>query len=299
MRIPVIPVKGPILARQLYDQPWLRHARDLDILVRDSDVEHTVDLLLQLGFTHEPGLNESHRRLLRRYAGQYVMFHATDAPVEPHWLLAPGTLAFGLDHELLWQHARPADFDGMPCLRLRPEDTLLLLCLHGAKDRWRQLKLVTDVAYFVHAHPDFDWCAAQSAAAAQGCARILGLGLLLAVHLLEAPVPASVVRQMEQDAAVRWLLGIAIGMLRDDTTQHEGPYCLRREYWLMHERARDRWAYAFRTACTPRPWHYQRLPLPSALEWAYHPLKLPWDYLLTPALGLGKRIAGLTRARVA
>ena len=290
--IPVIALKGPLLGRRIYGEAWLRSIRDLDILVRQEDVDRTLDLLASLGYAHDPNLDARAQALLRRYAGQYLMLHPSRAPVEPHWLLAPRTLAFGLDHHRMWQDARPTVFRGEPCLELSPEDTLLALCLHGAKDRWQSLKHVVDVAFFLDAHPHLAWDRLADRAAAEGCRRVLGLGLRLAHSLLGASVPA----EMGDDRTLHRLADRAADRLRRDGAKLEGPYTLCGDYWAMHERPRDRWAYAVRTALAPRPAHYQRLKLPERLTWAYSLLKLPWDYGLTPLLGLLRRRSHAARA---
>src|SRR6202008_2711637 len=49
-RIPVIPLKGPVLAETLYAHPALRPYTDLDLLIRRENVERVDDLLQRLGY---------------------------------------------------------------------------------------------------------------------------------------------------------------------------------------------------------------------------------------------------------
>jgi hypothetical protein len=70
-----------------------------------------------------------------------------------------------------------------------------------------------------------------------------------------------------------------------------GPYVVSSFHWRLRERRRDGLSYATRTLFTPRVAHYRRLPLPPAQRWLHVPLKLPWDYVLTPAIGLARRMS--------
>lgn len=67
--IPVLVLKGAVLAHLVYPQPGLRPMRDLDLLVRPSDLGRTRQTLLQLGFVEpDEHLLDDHHHLtsLRR-----------------------------------------------------------------------------------------------------------------------------------------------------------------------------------------------------------------------------------------
>jgi hypothetical protein len=288
--IPAIPIKGPQLALALYGDTGLRSCRDLDILVRDTDVARTLAALEGLGYRHDAALSTLQIEAVRRYGGQYILFHPERAAVEPHWLIAPSTLAFDLDYERLWHRTRRSDFLGVPCLRLPPEEELLLLCLHGAKEQWKKLKWICDIAAFPGVHPGIDWERLWDEAAGQGCARMLKLGLALARHLLEAPLPVEVSKRVRQDVQAGRLAEEVIGQWGRSQPTASNPYRLSTFYWRMRERPRDRYAFAMRTVFTPRALHYGLLRLPSALGWGYYPIKLLWDYLLIPIRDMAKSI---------
>lgn len=288
--IPTIPIKGPRLALDLYGDAGLRNCRDLDILVRDADVTPTLAALESLGYRHDAALNARQIEGVRRYGGQYILFHPEKTAIEPHWRVAPSTLAFDLDYDRLWRRAGNGDFLGAPCLRLPPEEELLLLCLHGAKEQWQKLKWVCDIAAFLEVHPGIDWRSLYGGAAEQGCARMLNLGLALAGHLLHAPLPEEAATRLRRDVrAGRLATEIAGRMVRSQPVEPK-PYRLSRFYWRMRERRRDRWAYALRTVATPRAVHYGLLSLPPALGWGYYPLKPLWDYLAIPAWNVVKAV---------
>lgn len=286
--IPVIPLKGPRLALDLYGEADLRSCRDLDFLVRDTDIAPVLAGLAELGYSHEPSLDPRHIEVLRRYGGQYILFHPRQIPVEPHWRVAPDTLAFDLDYPRLWQRARRSEFREASCLRLPPEEEFLLLCLHGAKEQWEKLKWICDLAFFLDAHPDLDWRRLYADAAQQGCVRMLHLGVVLANRLLGSPIPPELLAHGRENRAATPLAEQVIRRFEHHESALHDPYRLSRFYWRMRERPRDRWAYAVRTVFTPRVPHYRLLHLPAGLEWGYYPLKLLWDYVVLPC----QRLAG-------
>ena len=74
---------------------------------------------------------------------------------------------------------------------LCPEDLLILLCVHGSKHAWEQLKWTCDVAELVRRRPTLDWSRILFQADEWGCRRIvlLGLGMANSFSTLSCPVP--------------------------------------------------------------------------------------------------------------
>jgi Uncharacterised nucleotidyltransferase len=284
--LPAMPFKGPLLARSAYADPTLRPCLDLDLMVHPDDVPPVLACLLEAGFQHQDGLGPDGVVALRQYAGEYILFRPKSLPVEPHWHPAPWTMAFSIDIDALWLRARPTTFLGVPCYLPSQEDHLFLLALHGAKEQWHKLKWVVDVAALLASHPRLDLTALHAMAAAQGCGRMLDLALLLTHRLFAIPeaIPAT-------GTVVARLADRVLERLDRTAEAPPGPYVVSSFHWRLRERRRDRLNYAIRTLFTPRVAHYRRLPLPPALRWLHVPLKLPWDHVLTPAIGLARRMS--------
>jgi len=283
--LPVMPFKGPLLAHSAYADATLRPCLDLDLMVHPDDVAHVLACLIAAGFEHQDGLGRDGVAALRRYAGEYILFRPDSLPVEPHWRPAPWTMAFDIDIEGLWRHAQPAAFLGAPCYLPTPEDHLFLLALHGAKEQWHKLKWLVDIAAFLTAHAGIDLAGLRRAAVSQGCRRVLDLALLLSHRLFTVPLAAP-----PADATTCRLADAVVARLDRTAEPPIGPYTVNSFQWRLRERLRDRSRYAMRTLFTPRVAHYRRLPLPPALRWLHVPLKLPWDLVLTPTIGLARRL---------
>src|SRR5205085_7611364 len=173
--------KGPVLAIQAYDDLGLRVFQDLDILVRDSDITPTMSTLLALGYERKQALTEAQVAMIQRLQGQdFVYRKAARIGVEPHTRLTPLKMTFDIDYAGLWRRAQRIDLNGRTMLILAPEDTVLVLALHGGKEMWCHLKWAADIAAFLHSHPALDWTAITTRARSQGCGRILLLATELA-----------------------------------------------------------------------------------------------------------------------
>ena len=81
------------------------------------------------------------------------------------------------------------------------EDTLVMLCVHGAKHFWERLGWVLDVAKLITAQP-VDWALASRIAAKMESTRVLHLGLYLAHDLFAAPLPDKMMEEIARDHAV-------------------------------------------------------------------------------------------------
>ena len=254
-------------------------------MVRAADVAAVVACLEQAGFTHERHLDAHGLAALRHYAGEYIMFRTGSLPVEPHWRPTPWTMAFDIDQDGLWRRAQRTNILGVPSLAPSPEDHFLLLALHGAKEQWHKLKWLADLPAFLTAHPGLEQATLRRLGASCGCRRVIDLALLLS-HLLFAiplaPPPA--------DRTTQRLARSVLARLNRTSTPPRGPYVVTAFHWHLRERWRDRLRYALRTLLTPRVAHYNRVRLPPHLRWLLVPLKLPWDYVLTPTIGLLKRL---------
>jgi len=139
--LPVISLKGPWLAERMYGDAALRHCRDLDLLVRRSDLARAEELLREILFLPGGRRDDYHRPWLRH--GVVVELH--------HNVENP--LAFDIGVDAVWNRALPSQFQGVPALLLAPADELLFLCLHAVRHRFDRLSLMVDLAFAFRSLP--------------------------------------------------------------------------------------------------------------------------------------------------
>jgi len=286
--VPVLAVKGTALSVLAHGAPGLRPGKDIDVLVHREDMGRAVGSLAKIGYRLGDELGPRITEVCFDTYGQDVVFADSRLPVEPHWTFAPRTLCIDLDLDAIWRAAIAVDLGARTVRTLSIEDTLLVACLHGAKEKWWRLLWIADVAALVHRHPALAWNAVVERASRAGILRILHLGLGLARELFALRLPVELGEAIDRDAQCRRLIEESRLRVFADADGPESLWRISGFHWRARERLRDRLRYLARTVTTPEFKHYRMVALPDRLVFAYVPLKVVHDYVLLPIWNLGK-----------
>lgn len=191
--------KGPVLSVRCYGGAWMRQYVDLDLIVRDKDIERVTQVMLQLRYEPRIPLGAVQAA---RIPGEYTFiskdrkvvfeFH-TERTLRYH----PRTLP--IDKLFQRQAAVPVDGRNVPTPSV--EDELVLICIHGAKHFWERLIWIADVAALISTQP-LDWDRVSAVANEVRAQRILHLGLRLASDLLGVHLPPQIEARVRADRAV-------------------------------------------------------------------------------------------------
>lgn len=192
-RIQAMPYKGPVLAASAYGGVGLREFHDLDIVVRKRDVESAATMLLAAGYTEVDTSKDgdAYSRVLVRDA----------SIIDLHWAFAGIRFFFRVNPAQLWERRTHVELSGARISSLSPEDTLLLLCMHGAKHCWSRLGWICDIAELLGS-TTIDWDALGARAKRYGAERMLYLGLFLACDFLGAILPRDVYARASQPSVI-------------------------------------------------------------------------------------------------
>ncbi len=184
-QILVIPYKGPLLARIAYGSFLRREYLDLDFAVEQKNIPETVAVLESAGYCPQFDPREAHAGQNGFAPGQYSFLS------HPHKILAEfhteRTLRYfpiPIDFQDLTGRLMTVEIGGQRLRTFSIEDTLVMLCVHGAKHFWERLGWVLDIATLVAAQP-VDWTLLNRIAAKMESTRVLHLGLYLAHDLFE------------------------------------------------------------------------------------------------------------------
>ncbi len=272
--IPCIPYKGPALAVQLYDDIALRQFVDLDILVRRSDVLRVRDLITAMGYGTTLDLDGAQALAFKQAYNELSMVRSDgQVHLEIQWEAVPWNFCFSLGALDIWRQRRRFASGGMTFDTLPPEELLLLLCVHGAKDFWVRLIWVCDVAELVRRHPDLDWGRLTELAARTGGLRMLLVGLRLARDLLGLVLPDDIGEMVDADPTVgrltRRVKGRIYGLDESPLDFYE-KYAF---YFRIRERPRDRIEYLFRMIITALLIEWRTLRLPRSFLALYYMLR--------------------------
>jgi hypothetical protein len=129
--IPAICLKGPLLAKRHY-QPWFlrKHSVDLDLAVREKDLDRACEMLAREGYVLAAPLRRT--KVLSYHA---MLLHSSLRRVELHFRLSSGASDIPVDD--LFERAERCELPGgRETWLLSPPDELLYLVLHLTGDRF-------------------------------------------------------------------------------------------------------------------------------------------------------------------
>lgn len=189
--IPVVCVKGPLLARALHGDVGARHAGDLDLLIDEAHAGRADQWLRAAGFRRMQPNFELTPLQHRKY---------TEVRHEFGYLSADGSLRL----EIMWRLVNQEHFHrgvrgetpaqtalaGRMLAVLPAETAALHLLLHGADHGWFRLFWLLDIALLMQ-RGALDWPRVLARAEAAKLERVFWQGILLAQELLAVPLPAG------------------------------------------------------------------------------------------------------------
>ena len=270
--ITAFPYKGLVLAVQAYGDLALREFEDLDIVLRQRDMPRAHEALSLLGYRPRypfsiGGLVPGEYSYSKNNCTVIVELH-TEQTLR-HFPRRP-------DLDAMERRARPVVLGGPVVSSFGPEDTLILLSVHGAKDFWARLSWVTDVAEFVQRYADLNWDLVLREASTLKVERMFFLALSVAKQALGASVPAEIERRVQRDAQVRSdadAICRRLAMTEPPSWSAAGAFHFRRRL--------GGWRYATRLATAPAQEDTAMVRLPKALAPLYvaiRPLRLLAKY---------------------
>ena len=274
--IPVMPMKGPLLSLDLYDDVGVRQSKDLDLLVLPQDITRTRACLEQMGWSLDPGLTCLTPRQWEACLKQdrHIEFRHPDGrhSLEIHWRCNRWDTPEQTTRR--WARATPSVFQGYPYQAMNFIDQTLYLCSHGSEHVWCRAKWLGDLAR-MYSGNRVDWAAALEEACETNQERPLLLCLRLLREAYGLPLPTSYTKDRYLPP---FLIHAAAGLISEpEEYESQGPFIrlrngfrktryhrqLRPDHSLRHNFADL--AYV--------PEDFRTLRLPDILFWAYVPLR--------------------------
>ncbi len=199
-QIPALSYKGPVLGQLAYANPLFRQFDDLDIVVPQRFMLQVYEEMGTLGyeakFPRERFLSAGNQDI----PGEYVFLHKVNgAMVELHTESTLRHFPRPPDIEEMALRSARVSMNGREVATFALADTLLMLCVHGAKDFWSRLIWVADVAALVGKLTDVDWGRLLIEAKKYDAERMVRLSLWLANAIFESKLPAGVLQDIEGD----------------------------------------------------------------------------------------------------
>ncbi len=184
--------KGVVYQNALYANS-MRESGDIDLLIRPSDLEKTLDILLKDGYsfsvkTKGLPLNEFVTELLAAEEQYEFPLFKDSHHIDLHWDIHYGFLPY----------KTPKDF----ILNLENETKeifWIMLNHHGGKEFWLKLKNVTDFALFVRINRErFDWASVLQKSEEFQMKTVLLNGFYLLRNIFHQPIPEVIERALKR-----------------------------------------------------------------------------------------------------
>jgi hypothetical protein len=287
--VPAYPFKGPALSVMLYGDPARRQSKDLDILVPKERVRKAIECLETLGYGARTSL-AGNRLAAHRRTEYELQFFRRDGKltVELQWAVVPGF--FGFDHEKLgiWSNLEKRSCSGLAFPVLPPEETLLLLSVHGAKHLWCKLGWVCDVAGLLASPTPPDLPRTFELARHCGVTRLLCMGLLLAKRLAGARLPESASARIDSDLMAGSLSRKALDVVAKTPVNPDVDPARYLFYFKAKDCRLDQFLFAARLMATLAAGEWNPSVLPDVLSPVY--------YLFRPLHMAGRHSGPILRA---
>lgn len=262
----VMAYKGLTLGALAFGDATNRMCGDLDLLVSADDYPAAVDKLLEDGFEFQVGTPP---RCLLRLAYEVTLFH-------------PERRVTVDLHRSFFSEAMPLELERRTTVRvggkeiptLPPTELFVLLCVHGCKHCWRELRWVYDLVGLAR-DQSLDWYAIHALAREKGAVRAVSVGLELARQLFGlkvTPLLRADERALElAEESQVYLFGQRPGLRQQQSYQ-----------WRVFDTARQRLRYLLVTLFRPHERDLYWLDLPKNLWYLYYPLRpvrVAWEQL--------------------
>jgi hypothetical protein len=190
--VTALPYKGPISACLAYGDGTLRQFDDLDIVVPQASIAQVYDEMDALGY--QPRFSREHFLSAngKNIPGEYVFVHKINrAIVEFHTERTLRHFPRVPDLTGMIRRANTIHLNGRQLPTFSIPDTLLMLCVHGAKDFWSRMIWSADIAAVSTMLTKTDWELLLARAEECDAQIMVSLGLWLAQSIFEFEIPAT------------------------------------------------------------------------------------------------------------
>lgn len=237
--VTAIPFKGVTLAQTAYGDLSLRECADIDLIVEQGAIPQARKVLWSQGYQ----LTSQDTGAGAESGEPYHFFQKRNGivAVDLQWVMARRHFGFRLDRSVLWDRLKPVGLPTKSVMSLCPEDLLILLCVHGSKHAWAQLKWICDVAELVRRRPALDWSRVLFQAGEWGCRRMVLLGLAMAQSLFDTVLPRAVLHEIQADADITVLARRMPKQLLKHAGHGIDEECAEALYVTMKDSSWERW----------------------------------------------------------
>lgn len=205
--IDTIVLKGAFLAEEIYKNIGLRPMSDIDLLIKEEDIQKAKKELTELKYSatsiHQTKLHEQFQTVLGNELS--VIHHNKKIAIDLHWDIQSPHIPFEVDINKFWNNARLIKIAGIETLTFVPENLLQHLCLHMDKHinisgspPAKPLRDYCDIAEVTRHYKDtINWDYFLQSSKDYGIEEPVFQGLFIAKEYFGAFVPENVLSELK------------------------------------------------------------------------------------------------------
>ncbi len=209
--IPIVALKGIVLAFLAYPDPSLRPMNDIDLLLDEKHLDSAVRILRNLGYSCPARLRGLY------FEGEVKLQKlGTQSLIELHTQIEVTAPASAVDAGDIWSRSVKTRISDFEVYTLNEEDFLFHLCLHMARRHCYTTGFLpfVDILKWVETHgANWDWPSLIRIARSKKYEAYIELTLDLARDFLSAPIPPSPMSNLPHLAVMK---DIAWQQITDD-----------------------------------------------------------------------------------
>lgn len=302
-QVPVILLKGAILAETVYPDIGTRSMADLDLLVPPARVDEADAIMGQLGYRTAAVDYLGHtKRFLRIYGGELTYYNRNGhrSYLDLHWRLIhqEGVRdVLDIDHDGLWQRSRRVVAPLSGARQLSVEDTTLYLALHLAlHHQLGDFRSLLDVDRVIRMAGTVDWPGLALRARTWHVRYITYMVLVLSKELFSTPVPDAFLQSLRPSRfRLALLKQIVDGPRIADGTLRLGSKGERLFHLLLTDRTRDAFRFVFHTLWPESDWIVLRYRLDRKKQVGWYRVRHLARMVFYGLLSVGQLIGGILR----
>lgn len=263
--IEVIPFKGPTLSQSVYRKSDLRIFGDLDVLVKEQDVNRTLKILNDRGYRQLVELDSSLLKKYIEYEDDMQLSHPNGTIVEVHWEVTGRYAAIPINYDFLKSSFTIEKFHGKKVRQLGFEYLLIYLCLHGTRHSWERLEWLCSVACLLNNEKGINYEVLLTAAKEIGCRKIVLQSFSLARKVFNVVLPQFIQENIKKSGIKNDLFPL----FRADVAGVRGQR-FKIEQFLLRDNCVDSVRHLFKQLFWLRVADIQFVRLPSVLFPLYY-----------------------------
>ncbi|SEP68135.1 Uncharacterised nucleotidyltransferase [Virgibacillus subterraneus] len=271
--IPLIFLKGPVLAHELYGDISLRTSSDLDMLIPINQLEKAETLLTEQGYQKDDYIQTVLNDWKWRHHHVTYFHPQKKIKLEVHWRLNPGP---GKEPSFndLWKRKCISNLTSFPVHVLSKEDMFLFLVSHGARHGWSRMRWLLDIRELLH--QQMDWQLTKRLLKKYQLYQTAGQPLILVEQLLDKKLTRGM-KALTNHTCPKELAQKALFYYKQQVNLHTDPVpeaiASYHKHYLFSLMSTQQKLFFMMSFLYPYPEDESTLPLPKTFHFLYFPLR--------------------------